>query len=89
MKSETIKKKSKLILTLTEKEVELLEELFGQFTFDTILRIFRAGDYADALDGKDSETGFEEGGFDKPYKKAFDDLYDRLYEFTEEEDNNE
>ena len=67
-----------LQLEFNMEEVQTLEDFFGQFTYDTILKIFRAGDYPDALDGKDSETGFEKGGFDAPHRKIIDNIYNRI-----------
>jgi hypothetical protein len=80
------KTRGKLQITFDKEEAVLLEDLFGQFTYDTILKIMRDGSYPDALDGNDSETGFEKGGFDEPYDKVVDDLYEHLSMFVDEED---
>ena len=74
---------NKIAVNMSMEEAELLKDLLGQFTYYTAMTILRDGDYPDALDGEDSETGFVAGGFDKPYDKTVDDLVSTLVDLTE------
>jgi hypothetical protein len=58
-------KKGNLRVTFTPKEVELLEGLIGQFTYDTILKIFQDGDYPDAMKEFEKEYEYETFPLDK------------------------
>jgi len=73
----------KITINMDIEKAEYIKELLGQFTYYTTMTILRDGDYPDALDGMDSETGFEPGGFDKPYDAVVDDLVKLLVNLTE------
>ena len=73
----------KITINMSMEEAELLKDLLGQFTFYTTMTILRDGDVPDALDGNGSETGFEPGGFDKPYDAVVDDVVGTLIGLTE------
>jgi hypothetical protein len=69
-----VTKKGNLRVLFMPKEAELLEDLFGVFTYDTILKIFK----------DNPETADAMKGYEEPYDAVIDDLYGVLSTYIDE-----